>query len=484
MIRQTDNPSDLTVQNLLQWLQGRYESSGSRKARQQSPSREYLPSLQTQNTNGGLNKPRPFQRPQQSQILDNDNHSGSITPQGPYPQSSDQPGFESPFNNEVTSKKPDSNLQQSPNFSQEDSEQEIESSTIQPQQFEFVSAASVTPGFVVDEPDKQNGLGQFPPDDLNHPPHIHALDVQCAKDMMTITIEFNRIFNGVIYSKGFYNLEKCRYVTENSGQQRYTFRVSLDSCGTQFIDQFDQGGQAYLENVLVLQNEPGIQEVWDTVRTVRCLWEGSIRQDLSVSLVIGMLTQEVVTFNGDTGKARLDIQVGKGPFGAPANGVVKIGEPMTLVVYVEGDPGFDVVVRQCQARDSTGEKSILLFDERGCVLKPKLFGAFQKTRETGNTGASLIAYSYFSAFKFPDEMDLVIECNVELCKVNCEMCPEEQKLEPGRRRRDISYNETIADGGKKVSGRIRVLAEEDLTALEIREQLTTMGRPSTVLDDS
>ena len=42
---------------------------------------------------------------------------------------------------------------------------------------------------------------------------------------------------------------------------------------------------------------------------MRCLWEGSIRQDLSVSLVIGMLAQEVVTFNGDTGKARLDIQV-------------------------------------------------------------------------------------------------------------------------------------------------------------------------------
>lgn len=69
---------------------------------------------------------------------------------------------------------------------------------------------------------------------------------------------------------------------------------------------------------------------------------------------------------------------------------------MTLVVYVEGDAGFDVVVRQCQARDATGENSIQLFDEQGCVLKPKLFGAFQKTRDTGNTGASIIAYAFFS----------------------------------------------------------------------------------------
>jgi hypothetical protein len=34
-----------------------------------------------------------------------------------------------------------------------------------------------------------------------HPPHIHNIEVQCAKDQMTINLEFNRAFNGVIYSK-------------------------------------------------------------------------------------------------------------------------------------------------------------------------------------------------------------------------------------------------------------------------------------------
>lgn len=40
--------------------------------------------------------------------------------------------------------------------------------------------------------------------DLNnvvHPPHIHAMTVQCSKDMMTINVEFNRPYDGVIYSK-------------------------------------------------------------------------------------------------------------------------------------------------------------------------------------------------------------------------------------------------------------------------------------------
>ena len=41
-----------------------------------------------------------------------------------------------------------------------------------------------------------------PPEEAGlHPPHIHAIDVQCAKDMMTITIEFDKPYDGIIYSK-------------------------------------------------------------------------------------------------------------------------------------------------------------------------------------------------------------------------------------------------------------------------------------------
>jgi len=47
---------------------------------------------------------------------------------------------------------------------------------------------------------------------------------------------------------------ECRYVEQNSGQTQYSFTVNLESCGTQFINDFEgEAGQAYLENVLVLQ---------------------------------------------------------------------------------------------------------------------------------------------------------------------------------------------------------------------------------------
>lgn len=35
-------------------------------------------------------------------------------------------------------------------------------------------------------------------------------------------------------------------------------------------------------------------------------------------------------------------------------------------------------------------------------------------------------FSLFQAFKFPDVMDLLIECNVELCKSQCQSCNQQQ----------------------------------------------------------
>ncbi|CAH2057402.1 unnamed protein product, partial [Iphiclides podalirius] len=302
-----------------------------------------------------------------------------------------------------------------------------------------------------------------PDEEDRHPPHIHAITVDCGKEMMTINIEFNKVYNGIIYSQDHYSDSECVYVRENSNQIKYSFTVSLNTCGTRFFSDFENEGQAYLENVLVLQNEPGIQEVWDHIRRVRCLWEGNLTKQLVSSLSVGMLNQITSNFSGDTAMARLDIQTGKGPFAPEANGLIKIGETMTLVVSVTGDAGFDIFVRECIARDSGNRHVVPLTDSNGCVLKPKLFGSFQKTRDTGNTGASIIAYAYFNAFKFPDEMDLIIQCEVELCKTDCEACPNPGSTEPRRRRRDVIHigNRTV-DPVTTIGKGLRVVFAEDL----------------------
>jgi hypothetical protein len=52
-------------------------------------------------------------------------------------------------------------------------------------------------------------------------------------------------------------------------------------------------------------------------------------------------------------------------------------------------------VRDCVARDVANINVVKLTDEHGCVLRPKLIGAFQKTRDTGASGSSIIAYAFF-----------------------------------------------------------------------------------------
>lgn len=95
--------------------------------------------------------------------------------------------------------------------------------------------------------------------------------------------------------------------------------------------------------------------------------------------------------------------MGKGPFAPAATGLVKIGELMTLVVTVDGDPGFNVLVRECIARDENPAQSgnmVQLTDSQGCVVKTKLLGRFQTT--TNPETNSVIAYAYFNVSAPPE----------------------------------------------------------------------------------
>ncbi|KAL1455149.1 hypothetical protein WDU94_009264 [Cyamophila willieti] len=266
---------------------------------------------------------------------------------------------------------------------------------------------------------------------------------------MTINIEFDKPYEGIIYSKGFYNNPQCRYVQPNTNEIKYTIDVQLNSCGTEFIDEFNQGRPAYLENVLVFQNEPGIQEAWDFIKRVRCTWEKSLNKSVSVGLSVDKIKEDISNFSGDTAEVNMDVKVGYGPYNEPATGLIKIGEPMTLVVSVDGDPDFDIGIYNCFARDTklgseTGN-SVALTDDNGCILKHKVLGSFQKA--TNPQTNSKIAFAYFQAFKFPEQTDLYIGCDIQLVKGTVDICPyEEKKYEPGaRRRRHVdspSYNVT------------------------------------------
>ncbi|XP_037803686.1 uncharacterized protein LOC119598129 [Penaeus monodon] len=202
-------------------------------------------------------------------------------------------------------------------------------------------------------------------------------------------------------------------------------------CGTRTFDNDDDGSTGF-ENMIMIQNEEIVQEVWDTARKITCDWTTRMEKLITFRpFAVDMLQAKEVRYSGDDVMCWMDIQLGKGPFSNTVDGIVKIGDELTVVIYSkDGGSEFDMLVKNCFAYDSDDLEDerttrLQLSDERGCLLKPKLMSYFSRTRQTGTTGADIIAFASLFAFKFPDKMDVYLSCEVELCKGGCtNMCED------------------------------------------------------------
>ncbi|KAF2345188.1 Zona pellucida domain [Trinorchestia longiramus] len=298
---------------------------------------------------------------------------------------------------------------------------------------------------------------------------------------------------GVIYSTGGpvpsvggqFGNANCTYV-QNDKKTDFNFSVPApDQCGTKFVEM--KGKPAFLENVLIIQNEPGIQEVWDSARGIRCVFDGKggdVTQKVTAALAVSKIDQQVVSFSADTqATATLDIQVGRGPFAPSAAGLVKIGELMTLVVTVEGPEKASLLVRQCTASDGQKKNTIMLTDNNGCVVKKKLMGSWQITKNTGDKKKPVIAFAHFQAFKFPDQMEVMIECQVDLCSGDCGVCPDDMKKTmdkmAGRRRRRRSFSINYGNNRSEEHGEQFQEHGEEFRRFEIPDD--DMTEPSSVM---
>lgn len=103
-------------------------------------------------------------------------------------------------------------------------------------------------------------------------PQIKHLQVQCEKTHMRVNIEFDRPFYGMIFSKGFYSDGHCVHMKPGAGHLSATFEIFLNSCGmsSSANHNANQYGAptpsgSYVENTIIIQYDPYVQEVWDQV---------------------------------------------------------------------------------------------------------------------------------------------------------------------------------------------------------------------------
>ncbi|XP_054719425.1 uncharacterized protein LOC129228994 [Uloborus diversus] len=290
------------------------------------------------------------------------------------------------------------------------------------------------------KPENQNSLFQgFPSLPHSEPwplpmpdmPKIIHLDVKCEKNVMKVSIEFNKPFHGIIFSKGHYSHASCVHLPPGTGHTSVYFDVAINSCGTHASSPTGQynnyGNQnvagSYFENTVVVQYDPQVQEVWDQARRLRCTWHDQYEKAVTFRpFPVDMLNVVRADFAGDNVGCWMQIQVGKGPWASEVSGIVKIGQTMTMVLAIKDEENkFDMMVRNCIAHD--GKRApIELVDSQGCIVRPKLMSRFTKVKNFGST-ASVLAFAHFQAFKFPDSMDVHFQCTIQICRPNCpEQC--------------------------------------------------------------
>lgn len=257
-------------------------------------------------------------------------------------------------------------------------------------------------------------------------PQIKHLQVQCEKTHMRVNIEFDRPFYGMIFSKGFYSDGHCVHMKPGAGHLSATFEIFLNSCGmsssanhnaNQYGSPTPSG--SYVENTIIIQYDPYVQEVWDQARKLRCTWYDFYEKAVTFRpFQVDMLHAVTANFLGDNLQCWMQIQVGKGPWASEVSGIVKIGQTMTMVLAIKDDENkFDMLVRNCVAHD--GKRApIQLVDQHGCVVRPKIMSKFQKIKNFGPS-ASVVSFAYFQAFKFPDSMNVHFQCVIQVCRYNC-----------------------------------------------------------------
>jgi len=255
-------------------------------------------------------------------------------------------------------------------------------------------------------------------------PQIKDIQVQCEKTSIRVNIKFDRPFYGMVFSKGYYSDPNCIHLAAGSGAITTSFEIFLNGCGMSTSGNTETYGQpnpagSFVENTVIIQYDPLVQEVWDQARKLRCTWYDYYEKSVTFRpFQVDMINAVTANFLGDNLQCWMQIQVGKGPWSSEVSGIVKIGQTMTMVLGIKDDENkFDMLVRNCVAHD--GKRApIQLVDELGCITRQKIMSKFQKIKNFGSS-ASVVSYAYFQAFKFPDSMNVHFQCVIQVCRYRC-----------------------------------------------------------------
>lgn len=148
-------------------------------------------------------------------------------------------------------------------------------------------------------------------------PKIVSLDVKCEKNSMKVFLSFDKPFYGIVFSKGHYSNGNCVHLPAGLGRTSVNFEIGVHACGTSGNTEnglygygADSGSGTYFENIVVIQYDPQVQEVWDQARKLRCTWHDQYEKSVTFRpFPVDMLDVVRADFAGDNVGCWMQIQV-------------------------------------------------------------------------------------------------------------------------------------------------------------------------------
>ncbi|XP_068975414.1 uncharacterized protein [Bombus flavifrons] len=256
---------------------------------------------------------------------------------------------------------------------------------------------------------------------------VQHIEAECQDDYMKIRIGFNGSFTGLLYSAGYSYDPDCMYVN-GTGRDYYEFYIQLNRCGTLGENTHHQDSRKnptknLMWNTVTVQYNPLIEEEFDEHFKVTCEYGYDFWKTVTFPFLdVEVATGNPVVFTLQPPECYMEIRYGYGTTGTRVAGPVRVGDPLTLIIYMRSKyDGFDIVVNDCYAHNG-GNKRIQLIDQYGCPVDDKLISRFRGSWSESGLFETQV-FAYMKTFRFTGSPALYIECDVRMCHGRCPSQP-------------------------------------------------------------
>ncbi|TDG53364.1 hypothetical protein AWZ03_000179 [Drosophila navojoa] len=255
---------------------------------------------------------------------------------------------------------------------------------------------------------------------------VQHIEAECQDDYMKIRIGFNGSFSGLVYSAGYAYDPDCMYIN-GSGRDYYEFYIQLNRCGTLGKNSLQEESRKnptnFMWNTVTVQYNPLIEEEYDEHFKVTCEYGYDFWKTVTFPFLdVEVATGNPVVFTLSPPECYMEIQNGYGIGGPRVTGPVRVGDPLTLIIYMRSKyDGFDIVVNDCYAHNGAN-KRIQLIDHQGCPVDDKLISRFRGSWSDSGVFETQV-YAYMKTFRFTGSPALYIECDVRMCHGRCPSQP-------------------------------------------------------------